>query len=181
MSTKSHKKPSLIDKYYRSPIVFDLVIASIALAAMLVVQHYGLFKVKAPTHFWEITMNIGIVSIAIAGISLTIHTILITLRVSSNEAIQRIEGKKEPNEFEEKIHKFFTKIYPKTTRVLLGCIVELGLVVIAAFLLLIFEKHLVLNLMLWITLSLLIIVAMAFFRCVHVFALVTNLFAKKSQ
>lgn len=181
MNIKLHKKPKLIDRYYRTPIIVDFATAFIALVAMLVVQHYDLFKVQAPTHFWEITMNIGILSIAIAGISLTIHTILITLRISSNEAIQNIKGKKEPNEFEEKVHLFFTKLYPKTTKVLLGCIIELGIVVIIAFLLLIFEKHLILNLMFWVTLSLLIIVTMAFFRCVHVFALVTNLFANNKK
>jgi len=85
-------KSKLLDKYYKMPLLYDLIINIVVIVAIVYLTRLG----KLNLHFDSDSKEIALLGITISGFILTMLTILITLKSSH---ISSNKKKKQTNSF----------------------------------------------------------------------------------
>lgn len=113
----------ILDRYFRRPILYDYLISIIIGIILFLTSNYGIFNLPKDERSLSMTSDLANVGLTSAGFILTLLTVLITFKSSSNI------NKKNYSEDDSLFDLFFASdLYFTTVRILKNCIKSLILI-----------------------------------------------------
>ena len=118
----------MLDRYFVRPLFWDYTIASLLVAAGYFLFYKKLLIIPNESFYLSITSDLSTVSLTSAGFILTLLTVLITFKSSSDISNQSVEIPKSTFEF-----FFASSLYFETVKHFKNCIKSLVLIAIIGF------------------------------------------------
>lgn len=169
----------LLDIFFISPIIFDLLFAIFIIAVSYFLKQHSLLKIDNDTKFDQIAFQIGTSCITIAGFILTILTIVVTFKSieESKQKSKAVESEEEINKARNsKIQLFFTSdLYFKTVKVLQQSVSVLVLLFAILILTVIFDKSISNDNKFFLNIGCLSITILIVLRCILTLKLIIRL------
>lgn len=150
----------ILDKYFRRPILYDFIVSIIIGIILFLTYNDGLFNLPKDERSLSMTSDLSNVGLTSAGFILTLLTVLITFKSSSNI------NKKNYSEDDSLFDLFFASdLYFTTVRILKNCIKSLILISVIGYALKLGLPKEHLKFVFFYNVIGLIIIAMTLYRC----------------
>ena len=160
----------ILDKYFRRPILYDFIVSIIIGIILFLTYNDGLFNLPKDERSLSMTSDLSNVGLTSAGFILTLLTVLITFKSSSNI------NKKNYSEDDSLFDLFFASdLYFTTVRILKNCIKSLILISVIGYALKLGLPKEHLKFVFFYNVIGLIIIAMTLYRCLLILTKILNM------
>lgn len=153
----------IMDRYFRMPIFWDLVCATLIVITTYGIQFKFQFKYPKLDLLLSLTTDLSSISLTLSGFILTLLTVLITFKSSNNTDVKiDIENQSVFNLF------FYSKLYFQTVSILKNCIKILVLIAITGYTLKLFVETIKIDHFFYFNEFSLVVLLLTIFRCLFI-------------